>query len=212
MEMGIPHATNLTISQLNHLYGIHLSDGGAVWFHALRKYFSHLEWFFSLLPSLFLTQRFKGCDGGDWSYQTSHDLSGQSLSLLFSYLTPGWDKGTAVEMPCPFQFSIKGDVLCLWVPLDFCPLPTAPKSSPPIKPHSEKDLIWARGEKKWGVESDYWSPKPDAYIYKPCPLGPINVIFLCLSFLFYQIRTRPIVPFHRVDVRTQCVFEMPGTW
>ena len=133
MGMGILHSMNSTILQLNHLYVIRLSGGGAVWLPALKKIFLKPRVIFPFFFPFLQLSDLKEVVVETEAVKPSC-VSGQPLSLLLSYILQAELRG--LQRSCcipPHPASRRRSLLRVSIShFDFCTLPVAPGSSPPI--------------------------------------------------------------------------------
>lgn len=107
MGMGILHSMNSTILQLNHLYVICLSGGGAIWLHALKKIFLKSRVIFLLFLHFLELSDLTEVMVETGAVKPSRRVRTISLSIIILH-SPGWVKGTAAELLGPAQSNNKG--------------------------------------------------------------------------------------------------------
>lgn len=151
MGMGILHSMNSTILQLNHLYVICLSGGGAIWLHALKKIFLKpriiFPFFFpflklnDLVEVMVATRAVKPVM-----------MCQDNLSIIVLYST-GWVKGTTCGWPGPSQSNSKGETPSESQPLF---LNFAPYLQFPVSPHPS-NLAQERSTFSYRIQKRGWN-------------------------------------------------------
>lgn len=167
MGMGILHSMNSTILQLNHLYVIRLSGGGAVWLPALKKIFLKPRVIFPFFFPFLQLSDLKEVVVETEAVKPSCRVRTTSLSITLLH-SPGWAKGTAEELLCSSPTSIKEEVFALSLNLPFwlLHLASGPRMLPTHLTLLRKGTAFSPRMGKRRVESDCWSLRPDLYICK----------------------------------------------